>query len=177
MKRRSGSLIGSVALVILIALLFSSCHKDKEVPPDYVGTWSTEEAYLTSQAVLQVKDVVTLTKDTYTDLLQLFDQSANRYIDYLKLTGNMTNNATVLYVELTEVGITTFDFITGKPTGTLQSYKEGTMEFENVFTQTGQAKSFSFEYSVSDNTLTIYSDNNSDGDYADANETVVYTRQ
>lgn len=173
---RSGSFISSVTLFLVIVVMFSSCHKNKDVNPDYAGTWAAEQAILTSGAVLQVKDVVTLTKDSYSDLIQVFYQSANKYIDYLEMSGNLSVSESVMNVELNEIGITTFD-VTGKPTGTLQKYKEGTPAFDTLFAQTGQSKTFSFEYAVSGNSLTIYSDNNNDGNYTDPNETTVYTRQ
>jgi hypothetical protein len=56
-------------------------------------------------------------------------------------------------------------------------YKEGTPQFDNIFSQTGQTQTFGFEFSISGNTLTVYSDYNSDGDYLDEDEAVVYTKQ
>ena len=166
----------SILVISLFTVMLSSCKKD-EKNPEYVGTWVNTQAVFSGDAIYQIKDIMTFTKDGYDDLGQILDETTNTYIDYFRLIGSLTVSETIMNVHITEVGISTIDGITGKPTGTIVTYKEGTTQFESIFSQTGQAKSFGFEYSISENTMTVYSDNNADGDYADDGEALVYTRQ
>lgn len=167
----------SVLVISLFTVLFSSCKKDDEVNPEYVGTWVATQAVFDEDIILQVRDVMTFTKDSFTDLGQLFDESTSSYIDYIKLIGTLVVEESIMNIDITEVGLSTFDMISGKPTGTIVMYKEGTSQFDNIFSQTGQSQSFGFEYSISGNTMTVYSDNNSDGDYNDDEEAIVYTKE
>jgi hypothetical protein len=167
----------TVLIISVFSLIMASCTKSKEVNPDYVGSWASEQAIMSGTAVLQIKDIYTFTKDGFTELGQVFDETASKYIDYIKLMGSMNVTDAIMNVHVTDIGISTFDVITGGPTGTIVTYKEGSSQYNSILSQTGQSASYSFQYSVSGNSLTIYSDNNGDGDYADANETTVYTRQ
>ena len=167
----------SFLLISVFVILFSSCKKNDEVNPDYVGTWSAIETMTESGVSMQYKDIITFSKGGFNDLGQLYDASTSKYIDYVKLNGTISVSGTTMNVKITEIGVSSFDMISGKPTGTIVTYKEGSSQYESLFTTTGQPKSFKSEYSVSGNKMTIKTDNNNDGDYTDANETTIYTKQ
>jgi len=166
----------SVLMVSIITVMISSCKKD-DPDPEYVGSWAATQAIFTEDAILQIRDIMTFTKDSYTDVAQIFDESTNEYIDYLKLIGTLTVDETIMHIDINEVGLSSVDLLSGKPTGTIVMYKEGTPQFDNIFSQTGQTQTFGFEFSISENTMTIYSDYNGDGDYNDEDEAIVYTKQ
>ena len=162
-------------LMISVFFVFSSsCKKENTINPDYVGTWSIVDANSQGE---QYKDNITFSKDGFLELGQLYGVSTNKYIDYIKLKGTISVNGSRMSFKVTEIGATSFDYNTGKPTGIIVSYKEGSSQFDNLILQTQQIKSFDLEYNVLGNKLSIMSDHNNDGDYTDANETTVYTRQ
>jgi hypothetical protein len=163
-------------LIFTFVILFSSCRKDT-VNPDYVGKWSAIEIFTENGVSIQYKDIMTFSTGGFNDLGQLYDASTSKFIDYIELNGTISVSGTTMSVMITEIGFSSFDMISGKPTGTIVSYKEGSSQFESLITQSGQPKSFTSEYSVSGNEMTIKTDNNNDGDYTDLNETIVYTKQ
>ena len=173
------SLTHLVFALTIVVIISSSCKKDGEINPDYVGTWAvimpsipTDTGYTSG-----FKDNMTFTKSGFTDLIQMPGESADKWIDYLSMKGSITVSGNMINVTITEFGISSFDVITGKPTGTIISYKEGSSTFNDILNNSGQAKTFNSEYSVSGNKMTLKTDNNEDGDYLDSDETTVYTRQ
>jgi hypothetical protein len=166
----------SILMVSIFALMISSCKKD-DPDPEYVGTWAATQAIFNEDVILQIRDIMTFTKDSFTDLTQVLDESTGEYIDYFKIFGTLTVEESIMHIDIDEIGLSSVDLLSGKPTGTIVMYKEGTPQFDNIFTQTGQSQTFGFEYSISGNTMTVYSDYNSDGDYLDEDEAIVYTKQ
>src|SRR5665648_56411 len=127
-------LVFALALMVIIS---SSCKKDDEINPDYVGTWIAVESIPTASGYTEIRDIVTIS----------------------------------------EIGISSLNAITGLPTGTIIGYKEGSVEFESILSQTEQSQTFESEYSISGSELTLKTDNNYDGDYLDEDEVTVYTKQ
>lgn len=173
---KSGWLSKSFLLMFLFVILFSSCKKD-EVDPDYVGTWSATGTLTEDGISTQIKDNMIFSRSGFTELVQVYDATTSKYIDYIKLIGTLTVTATTMNITVTEIGISSFDIISGKPTGTIATYKDGTSQFNTLFAQTGLSKTFKSEYSVSGNQITIKTDNNNDGDYLDVDEVSVYTKE
>jgi hypothetical protein len=168
----------SVLLLSLIVVLFSSCNKkDNELNPDYVGTWMALQTITQDGYSIQFKDIMTFTKDGFSDLGQVYDVTTSKFIDYVKLNGTLSVSAAVMNINITEIGISSFDPISGAPTGMITMYKEGTSQYDLIFTQTGQPKTFKSEFSVDGTILTLKTDNNNDGDFTDINETSLYTKQ
>lgn len=167
----------SVLLFSTLVVLFTSCKKDDEINPDYVGSWATIETMSLDGIPTQFKDIMTFSKSGFNDLGQIYDESTSKYIDFIKLNGTISVSGTTMNVKITSIGVSTFDMITRQFTGTIVMNKEGSSVFNNLLTETDQPKSFVSEYSVSGNTMTIKTDNNNDGDYTDADETTVYTKQ
>jgi hypothetical protein len=124
-----------------------------------------------------MKDVMTLSESGFSDLYQYYNPTTNKYIDYLKLGGLLSVSGSSMTIKATEIGVSSFDMMTGLPTGSITVYKEGSSQFENVFSQSGQPRTQKAEYSITGNKMTVKTDNNNDGDYTDEDETTVYTRQ
>lgn len=169
--------VRTYALFLSMLLVVSTSCKKKEQNPDYFGTWSSDQTITIGDNQVQVKDIITLTKAGFDDMMQILDVSSNQYINYVELLGTMTVADNFLNGFINEIGVSAFDGITGKPTGNIIKYKEGTTGFANFFSQNGQSRTYAFEFSVSGTTFTIYSDNNADGDYSDAGEQIDYTKQ
>jgi hypothetical protein len=168
----------SVLLLSVIIVLFSSCNKkDNELNPDYVGTWMALQTITQDGVSIQFKDLMTFSKDGFSDLGQVYDVITSKYIDYVKLNGTMSVSGDVMNINITEIGVSSFDPISGAPTGIISMYKEGTSQYDLIFTQTGQPKTFKSEFSVAGTVLTLKTDNNNDGDFTDINETTFYTKQ
>lgn len=171
--KNSYLLIAAFVSIVLLA----SCSNDDDNNPEYAGTWVTTFTSTEDGNSIQIKDVMTLTQSGFSDLYQVYNPTTSKYTDYIKLSGSLAVSGSTMTVKATEIGVSSFDLTTGYPTGTITSYKEGSSQFESLFTLTGQAKTFKSEYSISGNKLTLKTDNNNDGDYTDANETTVYTRE
>jgi hypothetical protein len=120
---------------------------------------------------------MTLSKSGFSDLYQVYNPLTGKYTDYIKLGGLLSVSGSTMTIKATEIGVSSFDLVTGYPTGSITTYKEGSSQFESLFSVSGQAKTQKSEYSIEGNKLTVKTDNNNDGDYTDADETTVYTRQ
>ncbi len=165
------------ALLSVLIIISSSCKKDDEVTPDFVGTWVATESIPLATGFTAIKEVITFSEDSFIDLIQMPGESSDKWIDYVSMKGSIAVNGNLITATVTELGISSFNMVTGMPTGTITSYKAGSAEFETLLSQTEQSKTFKSEYSIEGDKLTLKTDNNNDGDYLDANETNVYTRQ
>ena len=165
-----------VAVFLTVLVTFSSsCKKDDKVNADYVGTWIAVNPISTEFGSTSLKEIMTLTETTFTDLMQILIPG-NNWVEYVNMKGSISVNGNLIDVTIAEVG-TAFDMNTGLPTGVIKTYKTGSPEFDTLLSKAGRSKTFKLEYSVSGKELTLKSDNNGDGDYLDANETKVYTKQ
>jgi len=169
---RTKSLFALTIIVTAMIISFSSCSKDEEITADYVGTWISNTTMDGSEA----KETLTLTTNGVTDLFQIKDPTTNAWINYIQMKGSIAVNKQIVTVTLTEIGLG-FDFLTGEPTTTMTTYKAGSGLFELIIAESGQSTTFTSEYSVSGNTLTLKTDDNEDGDYLDEDESVTYTKQ
>ncbi len=167
---------GLLIISLFVFSLLSSCKKDN-VNPDYVGTWVATGTINLSNMTMDYKDVITFSTSSFEDIGKVKNPVTSAWLDFVGLKGSMTVNGNVMDITLTDAGITTFDAVTGLPTGTLVYYKDNQSEFSTILTQSGMKKTFQSEYSISGNNLTLKTDLNNDGDYTDANETTVYTKQ
>lgn len=167
------------ALLVMVVLFSSSCQKDDQVNSgnaSYVGTWiAMDMISIPSYENTSLKDVMTLTETSFTDLRQI--QFMNGWMDFISMKGTLSVNGNLITVNVTEAG-TSFNMDTLLPffpLGTIKSYKEGTPEFENLLSLAKLSKTFTSDYSVSDNQLTLKTDYNKNGTF-DAGETTVYTK-
>lgn len=178
MKFSKSKEIYRLAIVFILFIIFSSsCKKEVEVLPDYVGTWSVVENIPLAAGFTSIREVITFSADSVIDLMQIPRSSIDNWADYMNLKGSISVNGNIMTVNITEIGMSSLDPITRMPTGTLISYKETGPEFESILAAGEQPKVFETEYTVSGNKLTLKTDNNNDGDYLDADEITVYTKQ
>lgn len=164
------------SLMALVIIFFSSCNEDEPVLPDYVGTWETVESVPTDEGHVQVKDIMTFTETGFTNKAQM-ELAAGKWIDFASMKGTMTVSGDFMNVIVTEIGITSLNMITGLPTGVITSYQKGSTEYDALFAQLGESKTFESKFTVAGNKLTLQTDKNEDGDYLDELETSVYTKK
>ncbi|MCX7986667.1 MAG: hypothetical protein N2662_06995 [Bacteroidales bacterium] len=166
-----------MAISTILLLTFVSCEDD-EKDPAFVGTWvATDVLYFSEDQNSEYKDIMTFTSSTFTNIGQVKNPNTNQWKDYVCLKGKISVTGNLLNVTITEIGMTSFDLLTGMPTGTLVYYKDTQSEFSQIMSEFGMDKTFKSEYSVSGNTLTLKTDHNDDGDYNDEGEITVYSRQ
>jgi hypothetical protein len=175
MKFKIYPFVKSLLFIALVAVAFTSCKKD-DPDPEYVGNWFTTGKTQIDGNVREFKELITLTKTTYSDLLQIKDPEKNEWIDYLGFKGTMTITGLKLNVTLNEAGLSTFD-IAENPTGEIKYYKRGDQFFTQFMEYIEMPETLEGEYQVDGNELTLKSDLNDDGDYIDEGETTTYTRQ
>jgi len=166
----------TIAMIVLVVFCWS-CTKDDEVASDYVGTWIDVESIPTASGYTAIRDVMTFSENSVVDLIQFPGGSNDNWIDYMNLKGSISVSGNMMTVTIAEIGMSSLNAVTGMPTGTIVSYKEGSPEFETILSQSEQSKTFESEYSVSGDKLTLKTDNNNDGDYLDEDEVTVYTKQ
>jgi len=166
-----------LATFMALVLIFgTSCNDDDPVLPDYAGTWSTIDVLTTEEGSVQVKDIMTFTENSFSDLSQ-FQISSNTWTNMFSMGGTMVVTGDIMTVTITEIGVTSFSGVKGLPTGVITSYKKGTPEFDELITDNDQPKTFDSKFTISGNKMTLQTDHNGDGDYLDEYETSVYTKQ
>lgn len=168
-------------LVVLSTLIFtfSACDKDDDEDDktaDYVGTWSTEQTLQTDIGTFEVRDILTLAENSFTEVAKIKNPVTNTWVDYIGRKGTFTVSSDELNVSLTEAGATAID-ISGNPTGQIVYYKAGTPEFTALLTEFEMTKDYKAKYTVSGNTLTLKADNNNNGSFDDEDEVLVFTKQ
>jgi hypothetical protein len=164
-------------VLTVIVMISTSCKKDDEVSPDYVGTWIATESSSETTGGSQTQEIITFTTNEVYNLIKMSGATAGVWVDYASMKGTISVSGNKMSVTVNELGISPFDQITGLPTGAITSYKAGSSTFDILMGKSGQNKIFTSEYSVSGNKLTLKSDNNDDGDYLDEGESTVFTKQ
>ena len=168
-----------LATFLAMVVLFSSSCKDKDddpLLPDYVGTWVAIESLPTEAGTVQIKDIMTFTEKSFTDVGKL-QVSTNYWIDLVSMKGTLSVNGNIMKFTVTEVGMSEFSEVTGFPTGVMETHSKGSAEFDSLLEEVGQPAIFESEYIVAGNKLTLKTDNNEDGDFEDEMEITVYTKQ
>ena len=163
--------------ILLIILSFCYACKKDENNPDYAGTWEATGTMNVNSIIMEMKDIMTLSTNTFSDIGQIKNPDTNEWINLIGLKGSISVNGNIMNVAIMEIGMSAFDMITGMPTGNIVYYKDGQSQFSSLLSQSGMEKTFNSEYSISGNNLTLKTDNNNDGDYNDENEVTVYTKQ
>ena len=165
-----------ILFILLYVIVFSSCKKD-EAQPDYAGTWVVTGAYTLGNMTFEMKDILTLSKGSFSDVIQIKDPTNNKWINASGIKGSVSANENLLTFIIQEIGVSSVNVVTQMPTGTLEYYKDGQTEFDDLLSANDLVKTYNSEYSIADNTLTLKTDINEDQDYNDAGETILYTRQ
>lgn len=172
-KLRMSKILAFVIALATISFTMSSCSKDKEISADYVGTWVTNT---TLDGDLEAKETLTLTSNTFNIKYQMKDATSGAWMDYISMKGSISVNNQLITGTITEIGIA-FDPITGEPTATMTTYQAGSSLFNLIIEESVEGATFTSEYSVSGNTLTLKTDDNNDGDYLDEGESEIFTKQ
>jgi hypothetical protein len=160
------------------ALLVSSCEKNNPQPtPDYVGTWDYSYRTLDGEDTLDVRDVLTLEADTYEEIIQYRNET---YMTSLKsfagIRGGLSVDGYTMKVSVNQLGISSADD-NMMPTGSLMWYSKGSQEYYQLVSSLGVAESFSSDYSIAGDVMTMLVDLNHDGDFQDPGEVSIYDRQ
>lgn len=176
MKKRTLNLMQFFTLLTFALLLTASCKKD-EVKEPYVGTWEATETITEEGISFQVKDIIILSKDKFTNKGQMLNPLTNKWIDIIGMKGELSINGDIMNLVVTDAGMTSYDGITGIPTGNITYYNESELGFEGLLADMEIPQTFSSQFFVTDNKITIKTDHNNDGDYTDENETTIYTKK
>lgn len=175
MRKFKGFFKAATLLAILVIFISSCNKKDNQIHPDYVGTWMSTDTISTDYGNTSIKDLMTLTETSFSDLRQIQIPITLSWLDFTNLKGTLSANGNLINIKVTEAG-TSLNMLTNLPSGKITSYKEGTPEFDSLLSLAKLSQTFKSEYSVSGNKLTLKTDYNNNGKY-EANETTVYTRQ
>jgi hypothetical protein len=176
------SLFVNYAKVFMLAsaafVFVTSCEKDdkEDSVPAFIGKWSRVETIPVEDFTLDVKDIVTFTARSFTNLGQVKNPETNTWIDLMGLKANISVDKNKIDVTVKEVGLSELD-LDGMPTGDITYYSDEDMEFEAILAEVELEQHFLGEYSVSGDQLTLKSDDNNDGDFNDEGEIEVYTRE
>jgi hypothetical protein len=166
-----------LAAASILSLTFYACDKDDDdKDPAYVGVWSRTETIYIDTLTLDFKDVLTLTKNTFTDIGKVQNPDTDEWIDLMGMKGTLSASGNNLDVSLTEIGLSDFD-TEGIPTGDIVYYNTQDEEFDALLYELDQEGNFDAAYSVAGNQLTIKIDDNNDGDVLDDGETQVFTKE
>ncbi|HLO58459.1 MAG TPA: hypothetical protein VK179_06940 [Bacteroidales bacterium] len=168
-----------LAGISLVIFSFNSCKKDDDNnnnDPAYVGTWSRTDTIPVDTFALQVKDLLTFTKTTVTNMGQIYNPDTDEWLDLMGMKGTFTASGKTLDITVDQVGISDFDTL-GIPSGNIQYFTKDDAEFNLVLNELDQKENFQAEYNVSGNKLTMKVDDNDDGDFTDDGETQVYTKE
>ncbi|HLN75118.1 MAG: hypothetical protein ACM3O8_02645 [Methylococcaceae bacterium] len=168
--------IRTLMFLLVTTAVFTSCNKDENTVQnaDYVGKWSSD--VITSDTQGDSKHNLTLTKNTFEDIIQT-KVSSGAWVNSFIVKGTMTVTNNVMNVHVSEIGVSEINDQTKEFTGNITTYKEGSLLYGLILDQTGKKADFQSEYTVISNKLTLKSDLNKDGDFLDANETTTYNRQ
>lgn len=169
-------IIKSVLSITLVFFLISSCKKD-DPDPDYVGNWVALGTVSTGETTLEMKDIITISKGSFNQKVQVKNPSNNSWIDYFGTKGTLTVTGTTMNVTLTEAGLSAVSPVTSFPTGTITYYKSTDPEFTQIVNAFQMLTSFQSQYIVNGTEITIKTDLNSDADFNDEGEVTTYTRQ
>lgn len=163
-----------VVLFAAILLLVSSCKEDDPEVPAYVGKW---QAFTTfdEEGAIPGKETMTLTESSFSVIAQV-SLASGEWTDYIKVGGLLNVSGSTMTLEIKELGFSSFDILTGLPTGQIVSYKEGTSQFETIMQKSGQERKITSEFTVSGDILSVNEDLNNDGDVTDQGEMTIYTR-
>lgn len=153
----------SLAFIGLIAIVsvLSSCNKDDDNAPDYVGNWTMTEV---SDGITLTNDL-TCTENSFTLVgfatLKVYDASGG-----LSVVGN---EMTITPTKIGAINPETFRFT---------YYESGVDdEFDNLIAYSPIGAGGKGQYSVANNKLSITFDTNSNGKFDDSDDVLVFNRK
>lgn len=162
-----------ILVSILMLLIFTGCEQERPTP-GYVGTWVSEQNDPTAKTKLRT--LLDFSEKSFTNLGQVMDSATQHWIDFIGVKGRMNIDENIMKVSITEMGISGFDVLSGTPTGKIYYYRYDQTEFSSMLKSSDMNKSYQSEFSLEGNQLILRTDKNSDGDFDEENETVVFRR-
>jgi hypothetical protein len=166
-----------LAYVVVIVWTTQGCEKEEEVP-DYVGTWVTAQTQnSTTGGIVTLRDILDFSEKSFTNLGQVMHPQTNEWLDFIGVKGKITIQDNTMNVVVFEMGMSKFDLFSGMPTGKIYYYRDGQTEFNSMLKSSQMTKCYQSKFQVSGNKLTLWTDKNNDGDYADENEESIFIRQ
>lgn len=168
-----------ILLSVAILLAFTSCKEDDPVekPVDYVGVWVMERTFTPEDGGFTIKDIVSFSENSFTEVAKTKDEDSGSWIDMVGRKGTFTVLNGEMNISITDAGMTTVDPVSGGPTGKITYYSAGTAEFSNILELMEMKQNYTALYSVSNNSMTLKTDDNNNGSYDDQDEINTFTRQ
>lgn len=162
--------------ILLLVFIFSYACKKDEINPDYLGAWAVTGT-IRLDTIMEAKDIMTFSDNSFSDIMQIKYPKTNKWIDYSGLKGSMSVNGDTMNLEIKEVGLSTWDIISGVYTGNIVYYNDSQSQFLSYLSISHMEKTSKAEYSISENNLTLKTDKNKDGDYSEIGEVTIYSKQ
>jgi hypothetical protein len=119
------------------------------------------------------KDEVTFTKNSFKDIFYLKNPVTLKWVAITGMKGSVSAKSSKMTISLTSIGMTSYDGISGLPTGLIQYYEKGTDNFQLLLEDSGYPAIWDCDFTVAANKLTLYMD--TDGDFI--KEGYQYTKQ
>ena len=160
------------AFGIILVILISSCSNDKKIIPGYIGNWTSAHSETVDGTIVNLKSTLTLSEGKYNENVQIV-AGQGVYVDFMKFFCDMAVDGDKMDITITRMGI--IEVINDQPTGKMLYYDQNDPELEDLLSSSGISNPFTVQYSVVDNTLTIRSDVNKDGQI-NSSEITNYTR-
>ena len=158
-----------LAFLLLVSLVFTNCEEEAKTP-DYVGTWEYTETD-TSGATATMTLILT---ETTVDMTMVLT-SEGISITMGTMKGDLSVDGNKMTITVTEIGVPDIDWETFEFKGII-TVKPGDEGWDEAVAESG-GETWTAEWSVSGDKLTVKSDDNNDGDYEDEDETMVFTKK
>lgn len=159
-------------------LIHSSCDKESDAVPDYVGKWVIEILVPTASGFATFTDSLDLKDDTFVETFRGSCYPSYQCYKFVTNEGIVSaedNSIMLVPTKIIETFYYDFDMKNIDFSLTYTNKDENfSSSLEGLVLEISNHK---MEYSIVGNTLTLKADKNNDGDYSDIFETIVYTRQ
>jgi hypothetical protein len=168
-----------IPLLMFIVLLHSSCDKDEDEIPDYVGKWETEINVPVETGFQTVVFTLDLKTDAFIETFNASYYSLGRvYFKSVANEGTVSTQVNSINFYPTKIIKTSYYDNEMKNVDFSESYTNKDEDFiSKLEGLTLEMINQKMEYNIVGNILTLKADKNNDGDYSDIFETIVYTRQ
>lgn len=133
-------------ILVIIAIMLTSCNKEED-QPSYVGTWTYS---FTQHDNSRVTSTVLLTRDTFDETYQVYDNITRSYSQYAKIKGTMQVIGSSMNSTVNSVTIVSYDEVS---TGAYITYEASHSLFDSVMDSLGQNKTFYAYFSNDGHTL------------------------
>jgi hypothetical protein len=136
-----------LTVIALLALTFTSCEKDKDKTPDYVGTWTNEEVDNSMGDPITITSKLVLTVSTFD--MSMFADLGIVTMQMAGMKGGLSVSGSQITIEPNSVGMADFD------TGVMTWINKGDEGWDDALAEMDMSESESAEYRVEGNQLII----------------------